>query len=163
MTRLLFINLCYFALSRNELKCFLLVLNRILPMYLILTNISSTAIKYPNQPSTICFQSSGFTDGVIEESELSEEVLEQENMEASEDEEELTEDEGDEEECDVDSAEEVNLSFRFSAICFSSKSFSLLALIKTGVYLSWPEAMYPLYVGPKNRLHKCHCVGSNPS
>lgn len=64
------------------------------------------AIKYPNQPSTICFQSSGFTDGVIEESELSEEVLEQENMEASEDEEELTEGEGDEEECDVDSAEE---------------------------------------------------------
>ncbi|KAJ6667724.1 hypothetical protein lerEdw1_016045 [Lerista edwardsae] len=65
------------------------------------------SIKYPNQASSIFFQSPGFTDGVIEDSELSEEILGQESMEASEDEEELTEDEGDEdEESDVDNAEE---------------------------------------------------------
>ncbi|XP_066473245.1 guanine nucleotide-binding protein-like 3 isoform X2 [Tiliqua scincoides] len=64
------------------------------------------AIKYPNQASSIFFQSPGFTDGVIEASELSEAILEQESMEASEDEEELTEQEGDEEESDMDNAEE---------------------------------------------------------
>ncbi|XP_053148177.1 guanine nucleotide-binding protein-like 3 [Hemicordylus capensis] len=66
------------------------------------------ASKYPNQATSIIFQSSGFTDGIIEDSELPEEVLEQESMEVSEDEEELTEggDEEDEEESGAKDAEE---------------------------------------------------------
>ncbi|XP_062977239.1 guanine nucleotide-binding protein-like 3 [Elgaria multicarinata webbii] len=64
------------------------------------------ANKYPNQASSIVFQSPGFTDGIIDD-QLPEKEMEQESMEASEAEEELTEgaDEGDEIESDIDDME----------------------------------------------------------
>ncbi|XP_034962044.2 guanine nucleotide-binding protein-like 3 [Zootoca vivipara] len=59
--------------------------------------------KYPSEASSIAFQSLGFTEGIIEESELPEEVLDGEKTEASEDEEELTEGEEEEEEKEIES------------------------------------------------------------
>uniref|UniRef100_A0A670IY89 Guanine nucleotide-binding protein-like 3 n=1 Tax=Podarcis muralis TaxID=64176 RepID=A0A670IY89_PODMU len=58
--------------------------------------------KYPNEASSIAFQSLGFTEGIIEESELPEEVVGLEKTEASEDEEELTEGEDEEDEIESD-------------------------------------------------------------
>ncbi|XP_007432444.1 guanine nucleotide-binding protein-like 3 [Python bivittatus] len=60
--------------------------------------------KYPNQASTIVFQSPGFTDGIIEDNEQPEEALELENME--ENDEELTEEEIEDDESDLEDAEE---------------------------------------------------------
>ncbi|XP_028574631.2 guanine nucleotide-binding protein-like 3 [Podarcis muralis] len=65
--------------------------------------------KYPNEASSIAFQSLGFTEGIIEESELPEEVVDLEKTEANEDEEELTEGEDEEEdEIESDIEEESN-------------------------------------------------------
>ncbi|XP_013924563.1 PREDICTED: guanine nucleotide-binding protein-like 3 [Thamnophis sirtalis] len=61
------------------------------------------ANKYPNQASTIVFQSPGFTDGIMEDNEQPEEALESEN--AEENDEELTEEEM-EDESDLDDVEE---------------------------------------------------------
>nr|XP_056712641.1 guanine nucleotide-binding protein-like 3 [Euleptes europaea] len=61
------------------------------------------ASKYPNQTSSIAFQSPGFTDGIIDDTELPEEVLEKKSMEVSEDAEELSD-----EEDEVESEEESN-------------------------------------------------------
>uniref|UniRef100_A0A0B8RQN2 Guanine nucleotide-binding protein-like 3 n=1 Tax=Philothamnus irregularis TaxID=1899461 RepID=A0A0B8RQN2_9SAUR len=61
------------------------------------------ANKYPNQASTIIFQSPGFTDGIMEDSEQPEEALESEN--AEENDEELTE-EIEDDESDLDDVEE---------------------------------------------------------
>ncbi|XP_044307589.1 guanine nucleotide-binding protein-like 3 isoform X1 [Varanus komodoensis] len=67
------------------------------------------ASKFPNQSSSITFQSPGFTDGIIED-ELSEEILGEENMEPEEEEEEklLMEDEELEIESDTESMEKKN-------------------------------------------------------
>lgn len=54
---------------------------------------SSTAIKYPNRASSIAFQSPGFTDGIIDDTELPEELLGNKSVEVSKDAEELSEDE----------------------------------------------------------------------
>uniref|UniRef100_A0A0F7Z7K0 Guanine nucleotide-binding protein-like 3 n=1 Tax=Crotalus adamanteus TaxID=8729 RepID=A0A0F7Z7K0_CROAD len=64
------------------------------------------ANKYPNQASTIVFQSPGFTDGIMEEdNEQPEEALESENAEDND--EELTE-EIEDDESDLDDVEEEN-------------------------------------------------------
>uniref|UniRef100_A0A8C6VFQ9 Guanine nucleotide-binding protein-like 3 n=1 Tax=Naja naja TaxID=35670 RepID=A0A8C6VFQ9_NAJNA len=62
------------------------------------------ANKYPNQASTIVFQSPGFTDGIMEDNEQPEEALESEN--AEENDEELTEEEIEVDESDLDDVEE---------------------------------------------------------
>ncbi|KAJ7316748.1 hypothetical protein JRQ81_002910 [Phrynocephalus forsythii] len=67
--------------------------------------ITMKGLKFPNQASSIVFQSPGFTDGVTEEAELLDEVLEKQEMETSEDE-DLTEDEDDEIESDIEDEEE---------------------------------------------------------
>uniref|UniRef100_A0A674JWV7 Guanine nucleotide-binding protein-like 3 n=1 Tax=Terrapene triunguis TaxID=2587831 RepID=A0A674JWV7_9SAUR len=56
------------------------------------------AVKYPNLASSIIFQSSGLTNGTIEENELTEGTSELENMETSEEGEDLTEDDQDSDE-----------------------------------------------------------------
>ncbi|XP_026580658.1 guanine nucleotide-binding protein-like 3 [Pseudonaja textilis] len=61
------------------------------------------ANKYPNQASTIVFQSPGFTDGIMEDNEQPEEALESEN--AEENDEELTEEEIEDDESDLDDVE----------------------------------------------------------
>ncbi|XP_067424169.1 guanine nucleotide-binding protein-like 3 isoform X2 [Emydura macquarii macquarii] len=53
------------------------------------------AVKCPNLASSIVFQSSGLTNGTIEENELAEETSELENMETSEAADDLTEDDQD--------------------------------------------------------------------
>ncbi|XP_077181920.1 guanine nucleotide-binding protein-like 3 [Paroedura picta] len=60
------------------------------------------ASKYPNQASSIAFQSSGYTDGIIDDTELPDEVTGKKSAKVSEDAEELSEDEEDE----VESEEE---------------------------------------------------------
>ncbi|EMP39759.1 Guanine nucleotide-binding protein-like 3 [Chelonia mydas] len=67
------------------------------------------AVKYPNLASSIVFQSSGLTNGTIEENELTEGISELENMETSEEGEELTEDDQ-----DTDEEEELNEEARYS-------------------------------------------------
>ncbi|XP_054833070.1 guanine nucleotide-binding protein-like 3 [Eublepharis macularius] len=62
------------------------------------------ASKFPNRASSIVFQSPGFTDGIIDDTELPEEVLGKKSIEVIEDAEELSEDEEDE----VESEEESN-------------------------------------------------------
>ncbi|XP_070594754.1 guanine nucleotide-binding protein-like 3 [Erythrolamprus reginae] len=62
------------------------------------------ANKYPNQASTIVFQSPGFTDGIMEDNEQSEEALESQN--AEENDAELTEEEMEDDESDLDDVEE---------------------------------------------------------
>ncbi|XP_048343909.1 guanine nucleotide-binding protein-like 3 [Sphaerodactylus townsendi] len=64
------------------------------------------ASKYPNPASSIAFQSPGFTDGIIDDTEVPEEVLEKKNKEVSEDAEELSEDK--DEEDGMESEEESN-------------------------------------------------------
>ncbi|XP_024051470.1 guanine nucleotide-binding protein-like 3 [Terrapene carolina triunguis] len=74
------------------------------------------AVKYPNLASSIIFQSSGLTNGTIEENELTEGTSELENMETSEEGEDLTEDDQDsdeeeeavEEESDVQTSSKTN-------------------------------------------------------
>ncbi|XP_075795532.1 guanine nucleotide-binding protein-like 3 isoform X2 [Pelodiscus sinensis] len=56
------------------------------------------ALKYPNLASSITFQSSGLTNGTIEETELTEETSDLENMETSEEAEGLSEDDQDSDE-----------------------------------------------------------------
>ncbi|XP_060095941.1 guanine nucleotide-binding protein-like 3 [Heteronotia binoei] len=53
------------------------------------------ASKHPNKASSIAFQSPGFTDGIIEDTELPGEVMEKKSIEMSEDAEELSEDKED--------------------------------------------------------------------
>ncbi|XP_073208532.1 guanine nucleotide-binding protein-like 3 isoform X2 [Lepidochelys kempii] len=74
------------------------------------------AVKYPSLASSIVFQSSGLTNGTIEENELTEGISELENIETSEEGEELTEDDQDtdeeeeliEEESDVQTSSKTN-------------------------------------------------------
>lgn len=73
------------------------------------------AVKYPNLASSIVFQSSGLTNGTIEENELTEGTSELENMETSEEREDLTED-------DQDSAEEEEAVEEESDVQTSSKT-----------------------------------------
>uniref|UniRef100_A0A8C8RIR4 G protein nucleolar 3 n=1 Tax=Pelusios castaneus TaxID=367368 RepID=A0A8C8RIR4_9SAUR len=53
------------------------------------------AVKYPNLASSIIFQSSGLTNGTVEENELAEETLELENIETNEEADDSTEDDQD--------------------------------------------------------------------
>ncbi|XP_061473976.1 guanine nucleotide-binding protein-like 3 isoform X2 [Rhineura floridana] len=80
------------------------------------------AVKYPNEASSIVFQSPGFTDGITEDNELLEEGLEQEKMEASEDEEELTEGEEEGSEIESDIEEESNRTANSKTTCKELKS-----------------------------------------
>lgn len=61
-----------------------------------LIDVSSTAGKFPNQASSIAFQSPGFTGGIIDDAELPEEIRGEKSTEGSEDAVELSEDEEDE-------------------------------------------------------------------
>ncbi|XP_058023812.1 guanine nucleotide-binding protein-like 3 [Ahaetulla prasina] len=61
------------------------------------------ANKYPNQASTIVFQSPGFTDGIMEDNEQPEEALELDNAEEND---ELTEEEIEADESDLDDVKE---------------------------------------------------------
>uniref|UniRef100_A0ABM5FKD3 Guanine nucleotide-binding protein-like 3 n=1 Tax=Pogona vitticeps TaxID=103695 RepID=A0ABM5FKD3_9SAUR len=90
------------------------------------------ALKYPNQPSSIVFQSPGFTDGVIEDKELPEEVVEKEDMETSEDEEDLTEDEDDEIESDIEDVEEENSKILSNKIASKEPKNANSGVIPTG-------------------------------